>query len=200
MPERVDCAREGDASRSSVVHRSEAKKEGDHMKALGIAAVTGIVTIMTLCSSCTTTGPGPGTTGPVKAQHKALAAKASASSTHAGASGEEGAQALIDGNLKTRWSSDYSEPQHVVLSFGHPVTFNKIRMHWEAAAAREYNVLVSGDGQAWKSVASITNAAAGPRVDEVNGAGVKASFLKLDLLKRVNTQWGFSLYEIEIAD
>ena len=37
----------------------------------------------------------------------------------------------------------------------------------------------------------------GPRVDKIDMQGAKAGYIKLDLLKR-STEWGFSLYEVEV--
>lgn len=136
--------------------------------------------------------------GMIRMRHAAMGAAASASSTHRGAPGEGPPVSLVDGDLRTRWSSAYAEPQHVTLRFGKPFPLQRVRLHWETAAAAEYRVLASANGKKWTTVGSVTNTTAGPRVDEIDGKGASCAVLKLEFLKRLNPDWGFSLYEIEV--
>jgi hypothetical protein len=132
--------------------------------------------------------------------HRAVIAEAAASSTRTNEVAEGPVTSLIDGDLTTRWSSEYSEPQEVILRFKDRFKVGAIRLHWEAAAAREYGVMASADGSRWTTIAAVTNAVPGPRVDQIDGCGLIALSLKLQFIKRTNPAWGFSLYEIEVLD
>lgn len=128
----------------------------------------------------------------------APAAEIDVSSTHQEWEGEGTSDALIDGDLKTRWSSDYSEPQSVTLDFGSPERLELVRLHWEAAAARSYDVELSQDGQTWEQIRQATGKTNAPRVDTIAVNGRKARYLRLKLKERLSEGWGFSLYEIEV--
>ena len=56
-----------------------------------------------------------------KIQHAAIGAKAKVSSTNKETDGESGANALIDGDLSTRWSSAYSAPQRITIELKKPI-------------------------------------------------------------------------------
>lgn len=130
--------------------------------------------------------------------HIAVGCKVSASSTSQEWAGEGPASAVVDGNLNTRWSSLFADAQWITMDLGKEANLKGIRLHWEAAAAMEYTVSVSGDGSTWKKVASHEGQMASSRIDTVGLAGISTRHLKVDLLKRVNPEWGYSLYEIEV--
>lgn len=135
-----------------------------------------------------------------KVRHAALGASVTASSTHAQFPSERPPSALVDGDLTTRWSSDYSEPQTVEIKLARPVLISTIRIHWEAAAATRYSLSVSPDGKAWQSLYAYMKTDAKPeaRVDVIRLKNASAGYIRLDLIGRVNPTWGFSLHEIEV--
>lgn len=133
--------------------------------------------------------------------HAGIGAKVVATSTKSIWPGEGPPGALVDGDPKTRWASAYEEPQTLVLTLDKPMSIEKLRLRWENAAARRYSISVSEDGQEWKPVHRVSmgaDAKAEARVDEVEMSGVRAKAIRFDLLKRINPEWGFSLYEIEV--
>jgi hypothetical protein len=139
-----------------------------------------------------------GASGPMR--NCATGAIASVSSTHYGQNGESGPSALVDGDLFTRWSSDYSEPQEIVLQLKKPAVLSKLRLHWEQASATRYCVYLSRNGKDWTSVYLYMGMGGGEpasRIDEVDLKNTAAGWLKLDLQACINKNWGFSLYEIE---
>lgn len=139
----------------------------------------------------------------VKVTHAGVGAEVSVSSTHLGEPGEGSANALVDGDMFTRWSSDYASPQEVTFRFARPLKLSKLRLHWEKAAATKYCVYVSGDGKSWASTYLYMNFGAGEpaaRIDEIDMKDASASWLKLDLQDCVNKEWGFSLYEVEALE
>ena len=133
-------------------------------------------------------------------QQCAVGANITVLSTHSGEPGESDGSTLVDGDLSTRWSSDYSEPQSVVIELKKPAILSKLRLHWEKASASKYCVYLSQDGKNWTSVyiyMSIGGGEPAARIDDVDLKNVLAGWIKLDLQSRINKQWGFSLYEIE---
>ncbi len=145
--------------------------------------------------------PVPATNAaPVKIQHAGIGAKVIVSSTHKGEPGEGTADALVDGDLSTRWSSEYSTPQCVTIDLGKVMKISKIRLHWEPACATRYCVSISQDMKQWTSMHFFFNTMAKPeaRIDDIDWKNVVARGITLDLQARVSDKWGFSLYEIEV--
>jgi hypothetical protein len=142
----------------------------------------------------------PAPLGPTKVHHNAIGAKVTVSSTHKGEPGESEAPALVDGDLFTRWSSDYSTPQEVTVEFPHVLALAKIRLHWEQASATRYSVYLSTDGKEWKNVYLYMKMQQEPasRTDEIALNNALAAAVRLDLQSCISTNWGFSLYEIEV--
>jgi chondroitin AC lyase len=165
----------------------------------GAAALLAAAAVMAQDTGTQATASAPAA-APGKIQHAAIGAEAKAASTHKGLAGEGQASALVDGDLKTRWSSEYAEPQEVILKLRAPVRIKTLRLHWESASAARYCVSVSTNGNDWSSVHLYLKdkGKAEPRVDEVTLNAVPAQWIKLDLISRINKQWGFSLYEVEV--
>lgn len=151
----------------------------------------------TSTNSATEAGPAP---EPEPITHAAVGARVEVSSTHTGEPGEAPPTALVDGDLATRWSSDYAAPQHIVVTLPKPLAGEAVVLHWENACARRYALAVSSDGDRWRPVHLYLNASVEPvpRRDTVPLRGATIKALKMDLLERVEDTWGFSLYEIEL--
>lgn len=169
--------------------------------------MSGVVSSIAGVEEVTGVGVTAGADGPVlvdgksKIKHLAIKKKVSASSTHMGMEGEGTAEAMIDGDLTTRWSSEYKSPQEVVVDLQEVVAVKMIRLFWERASATQYRVSVSNDGKEWKNVhLAFMRVKDIPtsRVDDISLKGAKIRMIKLSLLGRVDPDWGFSLYEIAV--
>ncbi|MGW6280296.1 discoidin domain-containing protein [Kribbella sp. NPDC055071] len=57
------------------------------------------------------------------------------------------ATAAVDGDLGTRWSSTFADPQWLQVDLGATATVDQIVLRWEAAYATAYRVEVSANGQ-----------------------------------------------------
>src|SRR5688572_174463 len=62
----------------------------------------------------------------------------------------------FDGDIDTRWSSDFSDPQWLQADFGSPRLIDHAIIDWESAYGKSYKVQVSSDGAAWSDVYSAT--------------------------------------------
>ena len=102
-------------------------------------------------------------------------------------------KATIDGDLLTRWASNYLDNQWISFDFGAPKTLSKITIVWESAYAADYDILVSDDNQNWKVIQSLKERRGG--TEDIEFAPVKARFVKIIGVKRVNPDWGMSIWE-----
>lgn len=121
----------------------------------------------------------------------------SASSTSNQWEGEGPVGALADGDPSTRWASAIADPQHVIFDFSEPREVSRLRILWETASAAEFAIQLSDDGETWRTVATHSDEAKGPRADEISFEPASGRWLRLDLQKRA-TEYGYSMYEVEI--
>ena len=125
------------------------------------------------------------------ATNSALGAQATASSTeNAGTP----ASAAVDGNLATRWSSAFADPQWLQVDLGASVTVCQVTLSWETAYATAFQIQVSADGTAWTSIYSTTTGTGGTQTLAVTGTG---RYLRMYGTARA-TQYGYSLLELAV--
>lgn len=102
---------------------------------------------------------------------------------------------LNDENAATRWASQYSPDQWVIVDLGKSYNIDRIVLNWELASAKKYQIQLSDDASAWTDVYSTTNGDGGvDTLDNLQGTG---RYVRLLMTKR-NTRYGYSLWEIEI--
>lgn len=109
------------------------------------------------------------------------------------ATGYEGNKA-VDGNMSSRWSSQFSDPQFIYIDLGSVQHFNRIDIYWEAAYGKNYTIQISNDASNWNNFATITNGDGG--LDRLNLSG-DARYVKMYGLQR-GTVYGYSIYEFEV--
>jgi hypothetical protein len=100
----------------------------------------------------------------------------------------------VDGDLSTRWASEWSDDQWLQVDLGQPTSFDHVQLVWEAAYGRAYHVQTSDDGSAWTTVHTVTGGDGG--VDDLDVAG-RGRYMRLQLTER-GTTYGYSLYEVGI--
>ncbi|MFC2061774.1 discoidin domain-containing protein [Elusimicrobiota bacterium] len=103
--------------------------------------------------------------------------------------------ALIDDSLDTRWGSEHNaERQWILFEFQETKRINGLKVFWELAAARSYDIMVSLDNKTWKKAASENNGLKGhTRLFLLNHEKVK--YLKIQMNART-TPWGYSIWEV----
>ncbi|MEV4512814.1 discoidin domain-containing protein [Dactylosporangium sp. NPDC049525] len=132
--------------------------------------------------------PGPSTCGPLISQGRPTTSSGNENATLA-------PQYAVDGNLATRWSSLFSDPQWMQVDLGGAVPISRVKLTWEAAYASAYQIQVS-------------NAAGGPWTVAVNnlyGAGgvedlavnATARYVRMYGTARA-TGYGYSLFEFQV--
>ncbi|RMD95498.1 MAG: T9SS C-terminal target domain-containing protein, partial [Calditrichaeota bacterium] len=100
----------------------------------------------------------------------------------------------VDGNFGTRWASKFSDPQFIIVDLDSTRQIESVWLYWEAAYAKEYKIQISDDLQHWQCVYHDTSGTGGIKRIPVNAAG---RYVQMYGIKRA-TQWGYSLYEMEI--
>ncbi len=107
--------------------------------------------------------------------------------------GLEGSKA-VDGNMGTRWSSAFSDPQSITIDLGAMYQIDEVVLYWETAYAKEYYLKISNDGSVWTDVNHETNGSGGIAHISV---GANAQFVQMLGIQRA-TQYGYSIWEIEV--
>lgn len=109
---------------------------------------------------------------------------------------EFAAQHAVDGDAQTRWSSEFADPQWLTVDLGSVLALGRVRIAWEAACARDYELQISNDGVAWTSARQVRDAAGGVEEHVLSGS---ARFVRLSGTRRA-TGYGYSLWELQVFD
>ncbi len=107
---------------------------------------------------------------------------------HAGAN-------AVDGNAGTRWSSAFADPQWIAVDLGAVHEITRVRLTWETAYGRAYQIQTSADGQNWQQ--AYTTAASDGGTDDI-ALSASARHLRVYGTQR-GTQWGYSLWELSVT-
>lgn len=105
------------------------------------------------------------------------------------------AEGAVDGDMRTRWASDFSDPQSFTVDLGHRTRVDRVTLHWENAHARKYRIEVSDDNATWTTVRDEANGDGG--ADEIDGLDVAARYVRVAGTERA-TPFGYSFYELEV--
>jgi hexosaminidase len=131
----------------------------------------------------------------------AVGKKATASSEYSTA---QAAGFANDGNIATRWGSQYKnipveeiENQWLMIELDQVTDFDTVVLHWEAARAGRYDLLVSDDGVNFEKVNSYSHDGSKLLTDVIHLKDVKAKYVKVIMSQRT-TKYGYSIYEFEV--
>ena len=123
----------------------------------------------------------------------ALDRPVTASSTEPAGAGPE---AAVDGESATRWSSAWGvDPQWIRVDLGKSVAIRRVKLLWEAAYAKSYQVQVSDDDVHWTDIYRTTAGQGG--TEDLAGLNGHGRYVRLYGTARA-TQWGYSLYEFKV--
>jgi beta-glucosidase len=107
--------------------------------------------------------------------------------------GLEGANA-VDGNMGTRWSSAFSDPQSITVDLDSVYHIDDVTLFWELAYAKEYYVKTSTNASNWTDDFHQTNGTGG--IEKIS-LSADARWIQMLGIQRA-TQWGYSIYEIQV--
>jgi hypothetical protein len=109
--------------------------------------------------------------------------------------GYEGSKA-VDANGTTRWASSPANNQNFVVDLGANYAISRIRINWEAAYARDYQVQVSTNNSTWTTIRESWGKSS-PTADDYIGLTATARWVKVYCINRA-TSYGFSIFEFEV--
>ncbi|MEV6610328.1 discoidin domain-containing protein [Kutzneria sp. NPDC051319] len=99
-----------------------------------------------------------------------------------------------DGDITTRWSSTFSDPQWLQVDLGQNYNLNHATLTWEAATASAYQLQTSTDGANWATAYTNNNS---PQDIQSTPLSATARYVRVLATGRAS-QWGDSLYELAL--
>lgn len=102
----------------------------------------------------------------------------------------------VDANGNTRWSSAYANNQSIVVDLGANYSVNRVRLAWEAAYAKDYQIQFSTNNTTWTTVREFWGKSSAAADDQTGLSGT-ARYVKVYCINRA-TAYGFSLFEFEV--
>ena len=102
----------------------------------------------------------------------------------------------VDGDEKTRWGSAFRDSQWLMVDLGSAVPLSKVRLNWEAAYAKDYELQISTNGTVWTTVRHVKDGEGGVEEQELSQT---ARYVRVLGLRRA-TPYGISLYELQVFD
>lgn len=117
------------------------------------------------------------------------------------ASGSSGGTAgsVTDGSMDTRWSANSSDTAWVQVDLGSVQRIRTVRLWWEASYAKQYAIQVSDDGQTWRDAYATSGAGSDGGTDLVK-VDETARYVRMQSRQRSTSQYGVSLWELEVFD
>lgn len=110
------------------------------------------------------------------------------SSAHAGSY-------AVDGNSTTRWASVFADPQWIYVDLGSSYAIDRVKLVWEMAYGKAYQIQVSSDAANWTTMYSTTSGTGG--VNDISGLSGTGRYVRMYGTVR-GTAWGYSLWSFEV--
>ncbi|WP_218032105.1 discoidin domain-containing protein [Dictyobacter kobayashii] len=154
---------------------------------LAVTAHNTSVLNTTSFSQVSVTGAGGGTTSNLSQNKPATAS----SSENSGV----GPGYAVDGDPSTRWSSLYSDPQWLQVDLGASHRIIEVKLQWETAYGKAYQIQVSPDGSNWTTIYTQSNGSGG--TEDLKGLSGTGRYVRMYGTQR-GTSWGYSLYEFQV--
>lgn len=105
---------------------------------------------------------------------------------------------ICDGDLNTRWGSDFSDPQWVGIDLGKSYSIDRVKIYWETAYGKAYRIDLSDDENfnSFETIHTVTNSDGG--IDELNiSSTARGRYIRVYGTER-GTGWGYSIWEMEV--
>jgi hypothetical protein len=100
-----------------------------------------------------------------------------------------------DGNYTTRWSSTYADPQYIVVDLGATYNISRVKITWETAYGKNYQIQFSNNNSTWSTATTVNNNTS--LVNNITGLSGTARYVKMYGYAR-GTNYGYSIYELEV--
>ena len=100
----------------------------------------------------------------------------------------------IDGKPGTRWASAFDDNAWITFDFGAKTAIGYMKLVWENAYGKQYNLQVSDDGVTFTQVRAVSAGQGG--TEEFYNLGVNGRYMRLQGVERA-TQYGYSLVDVQ---
>jgi hypothetical protein len=105
---------------------------------------------------------------------------------------------MFDANMGTRWQdASNTDNASFVVDLGEVKNVNSIKIYWEGANAKAYNISFSTDNNSFTGELVYTNKAAGTRTDLISGLNNDCRYIKFQGVTR-QLPYGYSIWEFEV--
>ncbi|HYG38153.1 MAG TPA: Ig-like domain-containing protein [Cytophagales bacterium] len=101
----------------------------------------------------------------------------------------------VDGNLGTRWSSAFADPQWIYVDLEKSYDINRVKITWEGALGKDYVVQTSEDATNWTDIKTVTGNSA--LINDWKGLAGSGRYLRIYGTAR-GTVYGYSIFELEV--
>lgn len=124
----------------------------------------------------------------------------SLSGTATATSGNNTANSAVDGNPGTRWIAESTDESSLDINLGILSEIEEIKISWDTASAKDYDVLGSEDNINWTLIESLNDMPEvdGVREDVIDNISSNFQYLRI-LMKTPTTVYHYSIYEIDIC-
>jgi len=102
--------------------------------------------------------------------------------------------AAVDGDLNTRWSSQYTDNEYIFVDLGSSYNLCRVVIHWAPAYGKDYDIQVSDDAQTWATIQQVRGNTALDNVMNLQAAG---RYVRMQGVTRA-TSLGYSILEMEV--
>jgi beta-glucanase (GH16 family) len=109
--------------------------------------------------------------------------------------GTLGGANAVDGNLSTRWSSAFSDPQWIYVDLQATININRVKLTWENAYATSFQIQVSSNAVDWTPIYTTTTGTGGTQ--DLTGLSGTGRYVRMYGTVR-HTVYGYSIYEFEV--
>jgi len=105
------------------------------------------------------------------------------------------AENAVDGDLSTRWSSQFADPQWIAVDLGAATRISRVDLVWEGAYGKAYAIQVSQDGSEWRDVYKTEKGRGG--LETIRFPATEARWVRMVGTER-GTEYGYSLWEFKV--
>jgi allantoicase len=102
----------------------------------------------------------------------------------------------VDGDETTRWSSEFTDDQWIYVDLGASKTITEVKIDWETATGKAYDIEVSDDATKWTCIQSVKDNSATGWLDYPK-LKAKGRYVRLNMKARA-TEWGYSIFEFQV--
>jgi GH35 family endo-1,4-beta-xylanase len=104
----------------------------------------------------------------------------------------------VDGDLATRWSSAWSDPQWIQVDLGATYNLNCIVLQWDPSYATAYQIHVSSNATDWETLFSTSTGDGGIDYISVSGSGRYMRMVGTQRVDFSGNRYSYSLREFEV--